>query len=159
MIVGQVLNEVMTLAEAVKLSRQLGHPVDRANLLRYAQEGRLTARKSAGTWLTTRSALRELVISLEAQTRGRPRQVHLGEGRSVNFSLTPELATTLQEIEQLQTALRSQALEPEQEQQLLDELNERAVYHTNHLEGNELTYEEAQAVIREYRQETKDAGA
>jgi DNA repair ATPase RecN len=155
MIVGQALYEVMTLAEAVKLSRLLGHPVDRANLLRYAQEGRLSARKSAGTWLTTRSALRDLVISLETQTRGRPRQVRLGEGRSVSYSLTPELATTLQEIEQL----HSQALEPEQEQQLLDELNERAVYHTNHLEGNELTYEEAQAVIREYRQEPKDAGA
>ncbi len=159
MIVGQALNEVMTLAEAVKLSRLLGHPVDRANLLRYAQEGRLTARKSAGTWLTTRSALRDLVISLETQTRGRPRQVRLGEGRSISYSLTPELATTLQEIEQLQTALRRQALEPEQEQQLLDELNERAIYHTNHLEGNELTYEEAQAVIRQYRQEPKDAGA
>ena len=81
MIAGQALNEVMTLAEAVKLSHLLGHPVDRANLLRYAQEGRLAARKSAGTWLTTRSALRELVISLEAQTRGRPRQVRLSEGR------------------------------------------------------------------------------
>ena len=157
MIAGQALNEVMTLAEAVKLSHLLGHPVDRANLLRYAQEGRLAARKSAGTWLTTRSALRELVISLEAQTRGRPRQVRLSEGRSVSYSLTLELATALQEIEQLQTALRSQALEPEQEQKLLDELNARAVYHTNHLEGNELTYEEAKAVIEAYRQEQQDA--
>jgi hypothetical protein len=143
----------MTLAEAVRLSRLLGHPVDRANLLRYAQEGRLTARKSAGTWLTTRSALRDLVISLETQTRGRPRHVRLAEGRSVQYSITPELATTFHEIELLQSALRSQTLEPEQEQQLLDELNARAVYHTNHLEGNELTYEEAKRVIGEYSQE------
>jgi Fic family protein len=75
----------------------------------------------------------------------------------VAYSLTPELAATLQEIEQLQTALRSQQLEPEQEQQLLDELNARAVYHTNHLEGNELSYEEAKAVIEACRQESKDA--
>jgi len=159
MIVGQVLNEVMTLAEAVKLSRLLGHPVDRANLLRYAQEGRLTARKSAGTWLTTRSAVRDLVVSLESHTRGRPRQVRLGEGRSVRYSLTPELTATMQEIEQLQTALRSQTLEPEQEQQLLDELSAVAVYHTNHLEGNDLTYEEAKTVIDAYRQEQQDVGA
>ncbi len=159
MIAGQVLNEVMTIAEAVQLSRLLGHPVDRANLLRYAQEGRLTARKSAGTWLTTRSALRDLVVSLETQPRGRPRQVRLGEGRSIGYSLTPELAAALQEIEQLQTALRDQTIEPAQEQQLLDELNARAVYHTNHLEGNELTYEEAKAVIEAYRQEQQNAGA
>ena len=75
----------------------------------------------------------------------------------MSYSLTLELATALQEIEQLQTALRSQALEPEQEQKLLDELNARAVYHTNHLEGNELTYEEAKAVIEAYRQEQQDA--
>ena len=159
MVAGQVLNEVMTLAEAVQLARLLGHPVDRANLLRYAQEGRLTARKSAGTWLTTRSALRDLVVSLETQPRGRPRQVRLGEGRSIGYSLTPELAAALQEIEQLQTALRDQTIEPAQEQQLLDELNARAVYHTNHLEGNELTYEEAKAVIEAYRQEQQNAGA
>ena len=159
MIAGQVLNEVMTLAEAVQFARLLGHPVDRANLLRYAQEGRLTARKSAGTWLTTRSALRDLVVSLETQPRGRPRQVRLGEGRSIGYSLTPELAAALQEIEQLQTALRDQTIEPAQEQQLLDELNARAVYHTNHLEGNELTYEEAKAVIEAYRQEQQNAGA
>jgi hypothetical protein len=159
MIAGQVLNEVMTLAEAVKLSRLLGHPVDRANLLRYAQDGRLVARKSAGTWLTTRSALRELVVSLETQTRGRPRQVHLSEGRAVSYSLTPELVTALQEIKQLQAALRNQALEPEQEQQLLDELNTRAIYHTNHLEGNELTYDEAKTIIEAYRQEQKNARA
>ena len=159
MIAGQMLNEVMTLAEAVHLARLLGHPVDRANLLRYAQEGRLPARKSAGTWLTTRSALRELVVSLETQARGRPRQVRLGEERSVHYSLTPELAAALQEIEQLQTALRDQSLEPAQEQQLLDELNARAVYHTNHLEGNELSYEEAKTVIEAYRQEQQNAGA
>ena len=151
MFVTQVLNEVLTLAEAVELAGQFGHPLDRSNLLRYVQEGRLAARKSGGTWLTTRSALRGLILSLETERRGRPRQVQIGEGRIVHYTRTPELASALQEIQRLRSALRETALPEEEEQHLWEELTTRAVYHTTHLEGNELSFEEAQAVIEDYR--------
>lgn len=52
MLTDQMLTEVVTIGEAIELAKRLGHPLDRANLMRYAQKGRLTARKSKGTWLT-----------------------------------------------------------------------------------------------------------
>ena len=75
MVTTRVLEEVLTLTEAVTVADRLGHPLDRNNLVRYAKEGRLVARKSGGTWLTTRAAVRDLVVSLEAEKRGRPRQL------------------------------------------------------------------------------------
>jgi len=151
----QVLSEVVTLGEAVELARQLGHPLDRANLSRYAQSGRLAARKSKGTWLTTRGAVRDLVVSLEAESRGRPRPIKIKK-LAVTYSRTPVLAASLKRIQDTREALRRQRLSPEREAQLWDELTTRAVYHTNHLEGNPLTFEEARAVIEAQRQAEKD---
>jgi hypothetical protein len=148
----QVLEEVLTLAEAVAVAKHLGHPLDRNNLVRYVKSRRLAARKSGGTWLTTRSAVRTLVISLEAERRGRPRKLHLGSKQVVRYTRTPELVTALQEIQDLRAMLRQKSLSANVESRLWNELTTAAIYHTNHLEGNPLTFEEATAVIDEYRQ-------
>lgn len=157
MIAPQILNEVLTLAEAVKIVDRLGHPIDRGNLIRYAQTGRLPARKSGGTWLTTRTSLRDLVVSLEAETRGRPRPVQLSGQRTIRYTRTPELLSALKDIQRLRGALRDQPLSAEQEARLWEKLTTAAVYHTTHLEGNLLTFEEAQSVIDEHRQRKKTA--
>jgi hypothetical protein len=156
MVTPQVLEEVLTISEAVGVAKRLGHPLARNNLVRYAQEGRLAARKSGGTWLTTRASLRDLVVSLEVETRGRPRKLRLSPKRVVHYTRTPELVSTLAEIQQLRADLRKQALPSEQEAQLWEELTTAAVYHTTHLEGNELTFAEAQTIIDEYRQTRKN---
>ncbi len=70
-----LLQEVITLPEATEIAREMGYAVDRSNLIRYAQAGRLLARKSQGTWLTTRSALQALILELSEETRGRPRNL------------------------------------------------------------------------------------
>ena len=85
MLTQQALVEVVTLPEAVALAERLGYSVDRSNLLRYARSGRLIARKSQGTWLTTRSALKALVVELSAATT-RPAAgcgTGLGDSRTV----------------------------------------------------------------------------
>ncbi|MEW5873300.1 MAG: hypothetical protein AB1894_28835 [Chloroflexota bacterium] len=151
MVSTNILSEVLTLAEAVVLSRWFGHPLDRANLVRYAQDGRLAARKSSGTWLTTRSALRQLILALETESRGRPRRVHLSKDRTVVYNRSPELAAALAGIQELRQELRAEALPPEQEAHLWNALEARAIYHTNHLEGNLLTFEDAQAIIEAQR--------
>ncbi len=155
MLTNQMLDEVVTLGEAVDLAGRLGHPLDRANLMRYAQSGRLIARKSRGTWLTTRSAVRELVVSLEAETRGRPRPVKV-KRLAVTYTRTPELLASLKRIQETREALRARALSPAREAELWDRLTTEAIYHTNRLEGNSLTFEEAQAVIEAYRQTATD---
>ncbi len=155
MLTEQVLDEVLTVSEAVEVAQRLGHPVERNNLVRYAKEGRLAARKSGGTWLTTRSAVRDLVVSLEAQSRGRPRKLRLSPQRVVRYTRTPELVSILQEIQRLRATLRERALPAEREARLWEELTTAAIYHTNHLEGNQLTFEEAKAVIDEHRQRKK----
>ena len=157
MVTTQVLEEVLTLTEAVTVADRLGHPLDRNNLVRYAKEGRLVARKSGGTWLTTRAAVRDLVVSLEAEKRGRPRQLRLAPGRVVRYTRTPELVSTLTDIQDLRTALRQQKLTAEREAQLWEELSTAAIYHTTRLEGNALTFDEAKAVIEEHRRrESRD---
>ena len=154
----QILNEVVTLGEAVELAKQLGHPLDRANLARYAQSGRLAARKSKGTWLTTRGAMRDLVVSLEAEARGRPRPVKIRR-LAITYNRTPELAASLKRIQETREALRAKKLPSAREAQLWDELTTEAIYHTNRLEGNPLTFEEAQAVIEAHAQATTDRRA
>lgn len=152
MLTNQVLDEVLTVAEAVEVAERLGHPVDRNNLVRYAKEGRLAARKSGGTWLTTRAAVRDLIVSLESETRGRPRKLRLSPKRLVRYTRTPELISTLQDIQRLRTTLRERALPADREAQMWDDLTTAAIYHTNRLEGNQLTFDEAKVVIDEYRQ-------
>lgn len=78
---------------------------------------------------------------------------------AITYSRTPELAVSLKRIQEARAALRSQRLSPEREAQLWDELTTRAVYHTNHLEGNPLTFEEARAVIEAQLQAEKDRRA
>ena len=157
MVTTQVLEEVLTLTEAVTVADRLGHPLDRNNLVRYAKEGRLVARKSGGTWLTTRAAVRDLVVSLEAEKRGRPRQLRLAPGRIVRYTRTPELVSTLTDIQNLRTALREVKLPSEREAQLWEELSTAAIYHTTHLEGNALTFDEAKAVIDKHRRHKRNA--
>jgi hypothetical protein len=152
MATAEILEEVLTLSEAATVAEHFGHPIDRNNLIRYAKEGRLQSRKSGGTWLTTRSAVRALILSLEAETRGRPRKLRLSPGRTIRYTRTPELLANLADIQRLRAELREMKLGPEQERQLWDDLTTRAVYHTTHLEGNELTFEEAKAVIDAHRQ-------
>jgi hypothetical protein len=158
MLINRVLNEVVTLGEAVELATRLGHPLDRANLMRYAQAGRLTARKSKGTWLTTRGALRDLIVSLDAESRGRPRPVMI-EKLSVTYTRTPELVSSLKRIQETREVLRARELSPGREDELWNELETEAIYHTNRLEGNVLTFEEAQAVIEAYKSTRVDQPA
>jgi hypothetical protein len=156
MVAVELLNEVITLAEAADVAEQLGHPLDRAHLTRYAQASRLPARTSKGTWLTTRGAGRDLIVSLEAEARGRPRVVEI-EQLKVKYNRTPELAATLKQIHAMRAKLRARRLSPEREAKLWDELTTLAIYHTNHLEGNPLTFEEARAVIEAHRRDTSQA--
>lgn len=157
MIATEILEEALTLTEAVTVAERLGHPLDRNNLTRYAFAGRLLARKSGGTWLTTRSALRDLIVSLESETRGRPRQVRIGK-RVARYTRTPELVEQLGEIQELRTRLRSHKLAASQEARMWKELTTSAIYHTNRMEGNALTFQEAAAVIEQYRR-NQAAGA
>ncbi len=150
MIATEILEEALTLTEAVTIAQRLGHPLDRNNLARYAAEGRLLARKSGGTWLTTRSALRDLIVSLESETRGRRRQVIIGK-RVARYARTPELVERLGEIQRLRSRLRSRKLSATQEARLWNELTARAIYHTNRVEGNALSFKEASAIIEEYQ--------
>jgi hypothetical protein len=159
MITTQVLDEVLTLTEAVSVADRLGHPIDRNNLVRYATAGRLLARKSGGTWLTTRASVRDLIVSLEAEKRGRPRRLRVAPGRVIRYTRTPELVSALADIQRLRATLRNQTLSADQEARLWEKLSTAAIYHTNHLEGNPLTFEEAKAVIDEYRQKKKTGGA
>ena len=98
MLTQQALVEVVTLPEAVALAERLGYSLDRSNLLRYARSGRLIARKSQGTWLTTRSALKALVVELALQPRGRPRAA---EPAWATVEPSPDLVATLAEIDDL----------------------------------------------------------
>ena len=99
-----------------------------------------------------------LVVELEAESRGRPRPVKIKK-LGVVYNRTPELAASLKRIQETRAALRNQKLLPAREAQLWDELATRAIYHTNHLEGNPLTFEEARAVIEEQRQTDKESRA
>ncbi len=85
------------------------------------------------------------------------RHVRLSSQRTVRYTRTPELLSALKDIQRLREALREQSLPAEQEAHLWEELTTTAVYHTNHLEGNLLTFEEAKSVIDEYRQRKKAA--
>lgn len=151
MIATEILEEALTLTEAVKVAEWLGHPLDRNNLTRYATEGRLLARKSGSTWLTTRSALRDLIVSLESETRGRPRQVRIGK-RIARYTRTPELVERLGQIQHLRTTLRARRLSSSQEARLWKDLSASAIYYSNRMEGNALSFEQAATIIAQYRQ-------
>jgi|SRR5581483_4238375 len=158
MVTAEILEEALTLTEAVSVAEKLGHSLDRNNLARYAAEGRLPARKSGGTWLTTRSALRDLIVSLEGETRGRPRLVRIGK-RFARYTRTPELVARLEEIQRLRVKLRTRKLSARQEARFWKELSAAAIYHTNRMEGNALSFEEATAIIEQQRKQQHRATA
>lgn len=149
MLTHEILREAITLPEAVELSSRLGHTLDRRNLQRYARGGRLVARKSQGTWLTTRSALVELIADLERERRGRPLQT-TQTAKPPAYQRTPEIEAMLTEIERLRAELSRRPAPPPA---ILQALETDAIYHTAHLEGNPLTLHEARQVIDAYRAE------
>lgn len=150
MTVKEILEEVITLPEAAAISDQMGHALDRSNLLRYAQSGRLLARKSNGTWLTTRAALETLIVELIAEHRGRPREE---APVWATFEMTPRLAATLAQIDELRARLLVQERSALEEEQLRRQLTVEAIYHTNHIEGNRLSLPEVRAVVEAFWQE------
>jgi hypothetical protein len=147
MIVQEILEEVVTLPEAATIATNMGYTLDRSNLLRYAQSGRLMARKSEGTWLTTRSALQALILELAAQPRGRPRT----EAPDwATFEMTPELAMTLAEIDKLREQVSAVERSPAEKEQLHRDLTVEAIYHTNRIEGNRLSLPEVRVVVQAF---------
>ncbi len=147
MLAREILKEVVTLPEASVLAGKMGYAMDRSNLLRYARSGRLMARKSQGTWLTTRAALQALIVEVATETRGRPRPA-MEEWAMVE--ITPDLAATLAEIEALRAQLAAQPRSVAQRERLRREWTVEAIYHTNRIEGNPLTLPEVRAVVEAY---------
>jgi hypothetical protein len=149
------LQEVVTLPEASRLAATLGYGLDRSNLLRYARDGRLVARKSAGTWLTTRSAVQALIVELASETRGRPRSQSTPWTEVV---MSPELAETLAEVDHLRSELAQQAHSQAEVEHLRRELTVEAIYHTNRIEGNQLSLPEVRAIVEAFWAEANGHG-
>ncbi len=149
------LHEVVTLPEASKLATTMGYGLDRSNLLRYARAGRLVARKSGGTWLTTRSAVQALIVELSGETRGRPRTFSTPWAE---VSMSPELAEALAEIDYLRGELAQQTRNPAEEQRLRRALTVEAIYHSNHIEGNQLSLPEVRAIVEAFWAESDSRG-
>ena len=61
----QDLSNVLTLREAARL-----YPLAYSTLAQAAREGRLPARKSNGTWLTTKQAIEEAIQAGRLQPEG-----------------------------------------------------------------------------------------
>lgn len=140
----EILEEVITLPEASVLAEKMGYTLDRSNLLRYARSGRLLARKSQGTWLTTRAALQALVVELASETRGRPRSAR---PLWAEAKITPDVAAALAEIDALRAEVAGQTRSPAEREWLRRELIVEAIYHTNRIEGNLLSLPEVRAIV------------
>lgn len=85
----------------------------------------------------------------------RPRLIKI-RNLAASYQRTPELMRSLKRIQAARQALRAEALPAAPEAKLWDDLTTEAIYHTNRLEGNPLTFEEARAVIEAYRQVKPD---
>ncbi len=144
MLAQQALEEVVTLPEAVLVAERLGYSLDHSNLLRYAKSGRLIARKSGGTWLTTRSALQALVVELALQPRGRPRAA---EPAWTAVEPSPDLIAILAEIDDLKAQVVGRERSATDAERLHRELTVEAIYHTNRSAGNPLTLAEVRAIV------------
>lgn len=157
MIVQEILEEVVTLPEAATIATKMGYTLDRSNLLRYAQSGRLVARKSEGTWLTTRSALQALILELAAQPRGRP---PTAAPDWATFEMTPELAATLANIDKLRNQVSAMKRSEAEREQLHRDLTVEAIYHTNRIEGNRLSLPEVRVIVEAFwaEREVKERG-
>ena len=147
MIVQEILQEVVTLPEAATIATEMGYALDRSNLLRYAQAGRLVARKSEGTWLTTRSALQALILELAAQPRGRPRT---DAPDWATFEMTPELAATLANIDKLREQVSALERPAAEREQLHRDLTVEAIHHTNRIEGNRLSLPDVRVIVEAF---------
>ncbi len=147
MLVTEVLQEVVTLPEAVMFSHELGYELDRSNLRRYAKSGRLLARKSHGTWLTTRSAIQALILDIATEVRGRPR---LDAPDWAIVSTTPEIERTLAQIDELQSQINQIQRSEAEYEQFRQTLIVEAIYHTNRIEGNRLSLPEVRAVVEAF---------
>lgn len=147
MIVQDVLEEVITLPEAVDLAEEIGYSLDRSNLARYAQNGRLVARKSRGTWLTTRSALQALIVELAGEQRGRPRpQIPAW----AQVELTPDLLGSLKAIDEQVADLAAHSRAPDEQDHVQRELIVEAIYHSNRIEGNHLSLPEVCSLVKAF---------
>lgn len=144
MIVQDILAEVITLPEAVDVASELGYKLDRSNLLRYAQSGRLAARKSKGTWLTTRAAIQELIVELATREWGRPRPA---TPTWATFEMTPALEQVLDEIDTLREQIAASTPSTQEQDRRRRELTIEAIYHTNRIEGNTLSLAEVRAIV------------
>lgn len=151
MTVKEILSEVITLPEAVDVAAQMGYKLDRSNLLRNAQMGRLAARKSVGTWLTTRTAVQKLVIELATEDRGRPRSA---VPNWADVKMTPELAGVLEEIDQLRQQITATPRQPQEEDRMRQALTIEAIYHTSQLAGNSLSLPEVRAIVEACMEKT-----
>lgn len=147
MITQELLQEVVTLPEASTLAGAMGYGMDRSNLLRYARTGRLVARKSGGTWLTTRSAVQALIVDLASEARGRPRAQPTAW---TEVAMTPELVQTLQEIDTMRLDLAQQPRGQADQDQHRRELIVDAIYHTNRIEGNQLSLHEVKLIVESF---------
>jgi len=142
-----VLQEVVTLPEASALTQRLGYGLDRSNLLRYARAGRLVARKSGGTWLTTRSAVQALILELSGETRGRPRSQ---PAAWPDVSMSPELLEALAVVDDLKSKLAQTDRSPDEMDRRRRELTVEAIYHTNRIEGNQLSLPEVREIVEAF---------
>ena len=155
MLTQNALHEVVTLPEASALAATMGYGLDRSNLLRYARTGRLVARKSGGTWLTTRSAVQALIVELADETRGRPRAQ---SAVWTEAPMSPELAVALEEIDRLRLELVQPVRSQAEADYLRRELTVEAIYHTNHIEGNQLSLSEVREVVEAFWAEANGHG-
>lgn len=147
MLTQRALAEVVTASEAVALAEHLGYSLDRSNLLRYARSGQRIARKSQGTWLTTRSALKALVVELALQPRGRP---SAAEPAWAVVEPSPDLAATLAEIDDLKAQVVARERTAADAERLRRELTVEVNFYTNRTEGNPLTLPEVRAVVEAF---------
>ncbi len=154
MIISQILEEVVTLPEAATIASQMGYSLDRSNLLRYAQSGRLVARKSQGAWLTPRSALQALIVELALASRGRPRQ---SPPIWAQVETTADLGATLAAIDDLRGQLGAQHRSEAECIQMRRELTVEAIYRTNRIEGNQLSLREVRDIVESVWAESNDS--
>ncbi|MBK6432926.1 hypothetical protein [Candidatus Amarolinea dominans] len=115
-----------------------------------------SSRKSGGTWLTTRAALSGvLIVELAGEARGRPRAQ---SAAWAEVTMTPELEDILARIDRLRAGWLNRCAARSMTNVSAAELIVEAIYHTNHLEGNQLSLPEVRAVVEAFWVETNGHG-
>lgn len=72
--------------------------------------------------------------------------------------MSPKLAATLEEIDHLRAELAQQTRSQADEEHLRRELTVEAIYHTNRIEGNQLTLPEVRAIVEAFWAEANGHG-